>query len=191
MCNGATVSIMHNSIVCYGNDTLIFSIRFVATLLLPHPLLQTSEFAISPTNCNSLPFSSPLALYKGHNKVTELYSDWHCLWCNISQNLAVSRYTKGGTGGRGITPTHSRPRHYTGDEWLASRSGRALPTGKGSPVPIGQEAGWAPEPVWTQEVRGKILCFCRGSNLHRPVVQPVARHYIDWATPAPLWILSK
>jgi hypothetical protein len=25
-----------------------------------------------------------------------------------------------------------------------------LPPGKGPPVPIAQEAGWAPEPVWTQ-----------------------------------------
>jgi hypothetical protein len=39
----------------------------------------------------------------------------------------------------------------------ASRSGRALPLGKGPPVPIVQEAGWAPEPVWTQEARGKTL----------------------------------
>jgi hypothetical protein len=29
------------------------------------------------------------------------------------------------------------------------------------------------------EVRGKILCPCRGSNLDRPVVQPIARHYSD------------
>jgi hypothetical protein len=32
------------------------------------------------------------------------------------------------------------------------------------------------------EVRGKILCLCRGSNLDSPVVQPVARHYTDWAS---------
>jgi hypothetical protein len=25
-----------------------------------------------------------------------------------------------------------------------------LPPGKGPPVPIVQETGWAPEPVWTQ-----------------------------------------
>jgi len=37
-----------------------------------------------------------------------------------------------------------------------------LPPGKGPPVPIVQEAGWAPE---------------RGSNPDRPVVQPVVRHY--------------
>jgi hypothetical protein len=50
-----------------------------------------------------------------------------------------------------IAPTHSRPRHY-GGEWSASRRGRVLPAGKGPPVPIGQEAGWAPEPVWTQRL---------------------------------------
>jgi hypothetical protein len=37
-----------------------------------------------------------------------------------------------------------------GGEWSASRLGRALPPGKEHPVPIGSEAGWAPEPVWTQ-----------------------------------------
>jgi hypothetical protein len=34
-----------------------------------------------------------------------------------------------------------------GDEWSASRLGRALPPEKGPPVPIGQEAEWTPEPV--------------------------------------------
>jgi hypothetical protein len=37
-------------------------------------------------------------------------------------------------------------------ERSASRPGRALPPGKGPPVPIVQEAGWAPEPVWTQRL---------------------------------------
>jgi hypothetical protein len=27
------------------------------------------------------------------------------------------------------------------------------------------------------EVRGKILCLCRGSNAYHPVVQSVVRHY--------------
>jgi hypothetical protein len=34
-------------------------------------------------------------------------------------------------------------------EWSASRPGRALAPEKGPPVRIVQEAGWAPEPVWT------------------------------------------
>jgi hypothetical protein len=40
-------------------------------------------------------------------------------------------------------------------EWSASRPGRALPPGKGPPVPIVQEAGWAAEPVWTQRLEEK------------------------------------
>jgi hypothetical protein len=30
-----------------------------------------------------------------------------------------------------------------------------LPPGKEPPVPIGQEAGWTPEPVWTQRLEEK------------------------------------
>jgi hypothetical protein len=37
-----------------------------------------------------------------------------------------------------------------GGEWSASRPGCALP-----PIPIVQEAGWAPEPVWTQRLEEK------------------------------------
>jgi hypothetical protein len=67
-------------------------------------------------------------------------------------------------------------------ERSASRPSRALPSGKGPPVPTGQEAGWAPEPVWTRRLEEKSSCLCRGSNLDRQVVQPVARHYTDSAT---------
>jgi hypothetical protein len=42
-----------------------------------------------------------------------------------------------------------------GDEWSASRPCHALPQGKRPPVPIGQEAGWALEPVWTQRIDEK------------------------------------
>jgi hypothetical protein len=44
-----------------------------------------------------------------------------------------------------------------GGEWSASCPGRALPRGKDPPVPIVQEAGWAPEPVWTQRLEEKSL----------------------------------
>jgi hypothetical protein len=53
---------------------------------------------------------------------------------------------------------------------------------KGPPVPTGQGAGWAPQPVWTQKLQEKSFRLCRGSYLDRPVVQPVARHYTDWVT---------
>jgi hypothetical protein len=59
--------------------------------------------------------------------------------------------------------------------------GRALPPGKGPPVAIGQEAGWASEPVWMQRLEEKssasVVDWTR-------VVQSVISHYTDWATPA-------
>jgi hypothetical protein len=36
------------------------------------------------------------------------------------------------------------------------------------PVPIGQEAGWAPELVWTQGLEEKYSAPCWGSNPDRP-----------------------
>jgi hypothetical protein len=54
-------------------------------------------------------------------------------------------------GGRGIAPTHLY-RGTNRGKWSASRLGRGLALGKGPPVPIGQEAGWAPESVWTQRI---------------------------------------
>jgi hypothetical protein len=64
-----------------------------------------------------------------------------------------------------------------GGEWPASRPGRAFTPGERTPVPIGQEAGWDPEPVWTQRLQENILCPCRESTPDRPVAQPVVRHY--------------
>jgi hypothetical protein len=79
-------------------------------------------------------------------------------------------------GWRGsIAPTHSRPRHSMGGEWSASRPGRTLPPGKDPRVPTVQEAGG----LQTQRLQEKSFRLCRGSNLDRPVVQPVVIHYID------------
>jgi hypothetical protein len=46
--------------------------------------------------------------------------------------------------GDGSLQTHSRP-------------SRAFSSGKGPPVPIVQEAGWDPEPVWIQRLQEKSL----------------------------------
>jgi hypothetical protein len=48
-----------------------------------------------------------------------------------------------------------------GDEWSVSRPGRALPPGKGPPIPIVQVAGWAPEPLWTQRLEEKSFASAR------------------------------
>jgi hypothetical protein len=66
-----------------------------------------------------------------------------------------------------------------GGTWSASRPGRALVPGKGTQRPIVKEAWWAPELVWTQRLEKKSFRFCKVSNLDRPVVQLVARHYTD------------
>jgi hypothetical protein len=66
-----------------------------------------------------------------------------------------------------------------GGQWSASCPGRVLALGKGSLVPTVQEAGWAPELVWTQWLEEKSFRHCQGLNLDRLVVQPVARYYAD------------
>jgi hypothetical protein len=68
-----------------------------------------------------------------------------------------------------------------GGEWSASRPGSALPPWKGPPVPIVQEAGWPPEPVWTQRLEEKSSASVGDGTL---VVQSVVRHYADLATAA-------
>jgi hypothetical protein len=55
-----------------------------------------------------------------------------------------------------------------GGEWLASSPDRALASGKGPPVPIVQEAGWAPEPVWTQRIEEKTLSPVPGIEPRSP-----------------------
>ena len=58
-----------------------------------------------------------------------------------------------------------------GGEWSAARPGRTLPPGK-DPVPILQEAGWAPGLVWTG---GKS----RPPGIRSRTVQPVDSRYAD------------
>jgi hypothetical protein len=62
-----------------------------------------------------------------------------------------------------------------GGEESSSRPGRSLPPGK-DPVPIVQQAGWAPGPVWTGEENLVT------TEIRSRTVQPVASHYTDWVT---------
>jgi hypothetical protein len=63
-----------------------------------------------------------------------------------------------------------------GGEWSASRPGRALAPGEEPPVPTVQEAGWAPEPVWTQRLEEKSSAAVGDRTA---AVQSVVRHCTD------------
>jgi len=57
-----------------------------------------------------------------------------------------------------------------GGEWSASRPGRTLPPG--DPIPIAQEAGWAPGPIWTGGISFPF-------GIRSPDGPPVASLYTD------------
>jgi hypothetical protein len=56
-----------------------------------------------------------------------------------------------------------------------------FPWGKGPPVPIVQEAGWTPEPVWTQRLeekpfdKYKTLYMFRSSKGHHQVQRVISQ----------------
>jgi hypothetical protein len=108
----------------------------------------------------------------------------YCLQHSVTLKKAVPQHTYGGTWGKRMYSSYSFTTSVLdGGEWLESRPGFALPPGKGPPVPIVQEAGWAPEPVWTQSLEEKSLA---SAGDWTSIVQSVARDYMDWATWLPL-----
>jgi hypothetical protein len=118
-------------------------------------------------------------------KTTMFNSDLVKRLSNIPKKLKLTHYTLRRHCGEKTYSSYSfLTSALDSGEWSTSHPGRALAPGKGSPVPTVQEAGWAPEPVWTQRLKKKSFCLCWGLNLDRPVVQPVAKHYTDWAAPA-------
>jgi hypothetical protein len=63
------------------------------------------------------------------------------------------------------------------DEGERSASAQVtLSSGKEPPVPVGYEAVWASEPVWTLSRTEKSFASDRNGT---PAVQPVARRYTD------------
>jgi hypothetical protein len=65
-----------------------------------------------------------------------------------------------------------------GARWVSGQrqAPAALYPGNELPIPIGQEAGWASELVWTQRLEDKSFA----SAGHRtPVVESVVRYYTD------------
>jgi hypothetical protein len=58
--------------------------------------------------------------------------------------------------------------------WGVSVTPRPLSTSEEDPVPIVQEAGWTPEPVWTGAENLAL------TEIRYRTVQPVASRYTDW-----------
>jgi hypothetical protein len=64
-----------------------------------------------------------------------------------------------------------------GGEWSESRPGRALHPSR-LRVPIAQDAGWAPEPVWTQRLEENLWPL--PGIEHRLSGRPVRRQTLSW-----------
>jgi len=95
--------------------------------------------------------------------------------CTLAQALRLCTGRTAHKGSRGIALLFHD--HGTRKGWGVSVTPRPLFTPGKDPVPIVQEAGWAPGPVWTG-----------AENLAPPpgfdprTVQPVASRHTDWAT---------
>jgi hypothetical protein len=90
-------------------------------------------------------------------KPTECY--WREIWYTSRQlklkAKAVSLHDMKALGGEEYCSYSFSTSALDWGEWSASRPGRALVPGKGHPVHIVQEAGWALKPVWTQKLQEK------------------------------------
>jgi hypothetical protein len=129
-----------------------------------------------------------LVFYSGHY-LSNLYSS------NVTFPISYYRYSSPATRHEGaLGEKRNSSYSFTTSaldegEWSASRPGRALPPGKGPPVPIVQEAGWAPEPVWTQEARGKILSPLPGIEPRSPGRPARSQTLYCLSYPAPYLLL--
>jgi hypothetical protein len=85
---------------------------------------------------------------------------------------AVTLRHAGVKGREVISPTHSRRRHSLG-VFGQRHASAALYSRERTPVPIGYQAGWASELVWTQRLQKKY--FASAGN-RTPSVKSVVRH---------------
>jgi hypothetical protein len=70
-----------------------------------------------------------------------------------------------------------------GSSWRRALRSCRFPRGDRDPLLIGQEAGWAPEPIWITW-RGEKYCSYRDSNSKPLAVKRVLSPYTDCAIPA-------
>jgi hypothetical protein len=122
---------------------------------------------LRPSWGSKLSSIKPLSYGKNHHVTgSRCYINTICKWSNAILLHAMKVLM----GRKGLA--------LDGGEWSASHFSCTLPLGKGSPLPIGEEAQ---ELVWTQRLEEKSFAPARDQT---PVIPSVVRHYTDWATPA-------
>jgi hypothetical protein len=92
-----------------------------------------------------------------------------CEWLWVSKGKAVPLHAMEALGGERRYSSYSLSTSVLDGVRGQRHAPAALLTpGKGLPVPIVQDAGWAPEPVWTQRLEEKSFAPARDQT-------PIAR----------------
>ena len=114
-------------------------------------------------------------------------SVWKCVFraiakkvkCTLVQALRLCTGRTAHRGSRGIALLFHD--HSTRRERVVSSTPRPHLTPRKDTVPILQEAGWAPGPVWTGAE------YLVPTGIRSQTVQPVVNRYADWATRPTQW----
>jgi hypothetical protein len=109
-----------------------------------------------------------------HRVTTQLQLINISIKCTLIQALRLCTWHTAHRGSRGIALPFLD--HGTTRGWRVSVTPRPLFTPGKDPVPIVQEAGWAPGPVWT------VAENLAKSGFDPRTVQPVASRYTNYAT---------
>ena len=127
-----------------------FASRVSCALCIERPYVDLCSWQGVLSNGIHTTWAETLHVWKKYFVNVIFYLDLStCLPSSVEVKVKVLPVTShwGPEGEYRCSPTLSWPRHLDGFGWSAPRPGRFTP-GK-DPVPIVQEAGWAPGPVWT------------------------------------------
>jgi hypothetical protein len=116
------------------------------------------------------------------HKLTTYFSKIHEGKVKLSLCFNWAPRYEGVLGKGRYSSTHSWPRHQTEMSGQLHASA-ALPPGKEPLVPTGQDAGCAPEPVWTRWRREKFSAPSGTGTPNHPAPSPALYHWVIPGTP--------